>query len=214
MRVPKELTHLDQSAADAFVKKHKLAPRLKPWSTGSMANGIFVASGNVALKKLRLDHLDDSRAFIGEASGVIIDGNLTVDVLENGEQDFGPFLVVLGTLKVEYAAVAGAPIYVGKDLHIGHAFHGYYNHGYLTVDGKTRGGVLLADDYNAVLKGPITSKVSSRWGYVKGKVPKEPALDKLLAPKFVERDEDGDARMNGGAIYKALAAGKPILRAR
>jgi hypothetical protein len=143
--------------------------------------------------------------------GIIVDGSLRVGVIENGEQDFGPFLIVLGDLDVGSAAVGGAELNILGDLRVRNAFHGYYNHGSINVVGDVKAALFIADDYSARFGGDVHGTILASYGRVRGAVPKEPQLDAVLAPRFWKRDGEHKT-LAGKAIFEALSKGKPISR--
>jgi WD40 repeat protein len=172
------------------------------WLPGEASTGVLVHRGDLTLDALRLDHRED-----GIQDGLIVDGNLEVGLVENGEQDFGPFLVVLGDIVAKNIAVAGAPIEVLGGLKVTGTFHGFYNHGITRVHGDTDVNLLIADDYLCLLKGTVTGAVL---GSVKGKLGRDrPKAKDLLHPAFFEEDGN-DVSFKSDDIYKQVTCGGSV----
>jgi hypothetical protein len=190
--------------AEALLRKRKLT-KLE-WFPGEAPDGVLLHKGNLTLDQLDLDHRKD-----GVPDGLIVDGNLTVDVIENGEQDFGPFLVVLGDLKAKNVAVGGAPIEVTGNLAVSGTFHGYYNHGITTVKGDVAVNLLIADDYLFRFKGKWQGKDVIDNGSVEGKVGRKKAEpESVLHAAFFDAEEPTD--LNSHAIYGHVAMGGSVRR--
>ncbi|MCC9042481.1 hypothetical protein LNQ81_07210 [Myroides sp. M-43] len=78
---------------------------------------------------------------------ILINGNLTVPQIFNGEIDGSTGLVVLGHLTTNNMVVGGQEIYVKRDLTVSELFWGDYNHGSLVVNGTIRSRLFINTDY-------------------------------------------------------------------
>lgn len=199
---------LSTAEAKAFFDERRV--KLEDWWPHDFTEGrALLLPGGTTVPSLALDF--EVNAWPGGRkirAGIIVDGDLTIDgALLNDEQDFGPFLVVLGTLTVKNVAISGAPLHVGGDLVVSGAFHGYYNHGSTRVEGALDANLFLAQDYFVVLRGDVRGDVVEVRGHIesKKKLAKRKAADVLAAELLGEEDWPKD-----GAIMKALAAGKSI----
>jgi hypothetical protein len=208
------------SEIETIYKKKLKKPVMKRVLDFGQGDEVLLYEGPTKLAKFRLDfpYIDKKERKLSDPQleGVVVDGDLEVGLLENGEQDFGPYLIVLGDLTVKNAAIGGAPIFVTGDLTVTHCFHGYYNHGRTVVDGKTKAKLLIADDYFMELNGPLSGKLILSRGHVetKKKPPKEPRIESVLKRTFLEEDEDeeGWIGLASGKIYNALVRGKPVAK--
>ncbi|HJT72702.1 MAG TPA: WGR domain-containing protein, partial [Chitinophaga sp.] len=79
--------------------------------------------------------------------GIIVEGNLTVKgVLFQPDMDNGEHLLVTGNVYAQSINKGGGEFYIKGDLTAEQTIYGYYNHGELTVEGKTKAVAILADD--------------------------------------------------------------------
>lgn len=142
---------LSELETAAFLRKRRVST---PLDFGT--DRALLYRGATTMSSLRLDHgeyVDGPRSPIITAA-LIIDGDLRVTgLINNGEQDFGPLLVVLGNLDVENVAIGGAQVIVTGNMTVRGVFHGYYNHGLTTIRGNLEAGLFLPDDYSVVVKG-------------------------------------------------------------
>jgi hypothetical protein len=193
-------------AYDEAVKLLRARKLGKPdWLPGEAPEGVLLHKGDLELEALDLDHRKD-----GVASGLIVDGNLNVGLIENGEQDFGPFLVVLGDLTADHVAVGGAPVEIAGRLKVTGAFHGYYNHGTTRVGGDVDIGLLIADDYLFTAKGKVRGTVLDVHGEVEGTiVGKKKKPVEVLHPTFLEVDGE-DINLKSKEIYRQVACGGSV----
>lgn len=169
----------------------------------------LLMKGPLKIPSLRLDHGED--AWKGGPmmfAGFIVDGDLTVTKsIDNGEQDFGPFLTVFGNLTAKNVAIAGAPLHVRGDLTITGTFHGSYNHGSTRVDGALDASLFIAQDYSVVLNGEVRGDVLDDRGHFTSKRKIAFADFECIDPKFF--DNDG---LDSQKVYKAVVAGKSLRR--
>jgi hypothetical protein len=193
------------------------------------AGDYVVHDGNAMLAGLRLDHGESKweRAHASASkniAGFIVDGDLDVDGnILNGEQDFGPTLVVLGSLRARNVGLGGAAVYVGGDLVAAECVHAYYNHGYLRVRGDVRARVVVTSEYFGEIEGTIAAPCYGRHHLEIGTPPVEVATDKrtLLVPEVFTREDFGDDEPAGddelelviddGAIFERLENGEPVV---
>lgn len=180
------------------------APQLRAAGSGAY----LWHQGSLRIESLRLDHgeVPWSAGAPGDAqperiAGYVIEGDLVIDGnLVNGEQDFGPVLVVLGALSARNVAIAGAPLFVRGDLRVQELFHGYYNHGSLVVLGDVTAQVFIASDYFGEILGVVRAEVLA-FGHCKGAPPLcTKRSDQLLVdaahapnPDYYEEDEGDEA---------------------
>ncbi|MCC6783710.1 MAG: polymer-forming cytoskeletal protein, partial [Planctomycetes bacterium] len=137
-----ELEWMDVEDARELLVERGVFAKIGWWPSGFGHGPAIVHRGSTSVPALRLDY-----GALG-ASGIIVDGDLVVEgVIQNGEQDSGPFLVVCGNLTVDNIAIAGAPLHVAGNVRMSGAFHGYCNHGTATVEGDIEAQALLVDDY-------------------------------------------------------------------
>ena len=195
--------------AKALLKQRRVPTR--HLALGDDRDRVLVYRGDTRLRSLRLDHgelVGGRGPAIG--AGLIIDGDLTVTgTLHNGEQDFGPFLVVLGDLDVKHAALGGATVHIAGKLTVRGAFHGYYNHGHTTVAGDLDAALVLPDDYALELGGRVRGAVIAQLGHVrsKHKLPAAPPLREVVAKRYLAA---GDTGLRSHDVYEALVAGKRL----
>ena len=195
-----------------FFDERGISERLEGWWPHDFTDGrALLLPGGTTVPSLRLDFDEEAwpgGPFLG--AGLVVDGDLTIEgTLENGEQDFGPFLVVLGTLTVKNVAISGAPLHVEGDLRVRGAFHGYYNHGSTRVEGTLDAGLFIAQDYGVVLNGPVRGDVLEARGHITARHDFPRAAFDLLADEFAG-DEPGWP--DDEAIMKALAEGRSLRR--
>jgi hypothetical protein len=198
---------ISHDEASALLKKRGLKPE---WLLEREASeGVFVHDGALELGALRLD---EGAGFLG-ADALIVDGDLEVELIENGEQDFGPFLVVLGTLTVGNAALGGANVEVTGDLHVGGAFHGFYNHGQTHVRGDADVALLIVDDYAFRCAGTIEGAVVDERDILKSKrLRGKVTFEEAIHPAFLAHDEDGDVGLDSDAVYRQLVLGGAVTK--
>ena len=202
---------LTYAEAKAFLAAKGFA-KLK-WLPSDCPEGVLLVAGPLRLESLRLD---DSHL---EVNGVIVDGDLEVALLENGEQDFGPFLVVAGSCKAHNVAIAGAPVEIRGNLTVTGTFHGYYNHGITHVRGDVHAQLLIADDYSFSFDGTASGTFLTESGYVKGKLPEtQPDVRQIIDAAFLDIEDEADGEdvrvsFKSQDIYERLVAGGSILRA-
>ncbi len=186
-----------------FLRSRGLAPEeLKPMPRGTY--GLW--AGPCHLESLRLDHSQTPWETLvsAELVGIVVDGDLTIDGnLINGEQDFGPGLIVLGDMKAHNIAIAGAPLFVQNSLNVTEVFHGYYNHGSLIVRGGLRAKVFFASEYFGRVLGAIDVQLVDA-GHVIGTFGERVFWPPLLVAELSE-DEDAvgvdsvDCQTTGGS---------------
>lgn len=73
-------------------------------------------------------------------------GNFTANNIYNDNDDGNCCLTVLGNLTCNNMLVGGQEIFVDKNLIVNECFWGNYNHGVLSVNGKTTATIFLATD--------------------------------------------------------------------
>ena len=199
-----------------MLKTHNVWSKLRGFPS-DLHKDVTVWHGPQRHKKLRLDHgfaYDGGKGPVVN-DGLVVVGDLMVDgPIWNGEQDFGPFLIVLGNLTVTHMAVAGAPIYVFGKLTVTGVCHGYYNHGQLHVFGDANINLLLADDYAVTVTGKARGKLVNL-GYVKARGFEKHAAPNVLAARYYQADgepPDVEYILKSGALYDALRQGKRVER--
>ncbi len=125
---------------------------------------VQVWDGDHSLDELKLDY----DRLPPDDWGIIVTGNLHVDLLHNND-DASPFLIVLGDLHLGQAVVCGATIHVRGALHVDRVFYGFSgeeNLGTLYVEGPARVGLLLPDGYVVHLRGGMYGRLADNLGYV------------------------------------------------
>lgn len=185
--------------------------------------------GPARLAKLRLDHgeSDWERAHAAESNrivGFIVDGDLDVEgnVL-NGEQDFGPALIVFGTLRARNVGLGGATVYVKNDLVASECLHGYYNHGVLCVGGDVHARVVVTSEYFGKIGGALAAPCfGSDHLEVTGGRTADVDIRTLLVPELLttedvgdkeleEGDDEPDVQIDHGEIFNRLESGTPVV---
>ncbi len=210
------LSALDFAETTSFLRRRGAAAALRHgWPSAFERNGrALVFHQDTHWPRLRLDHGETlagpSTPRVGP--GVVIDGDLTVDtIVQNGEQDFGPFLVVLGDLHARDIAVGGALLFVAGSLFVEGVFHGYYNHGATLVQKDLHAALVLPDDYSLTVKGRIHAQVYEARGHVTGRAPPpERPLGAVIARRFLRPSGDG---LQSHRVYDALVRNKPLFAA-
>jgi hypothetical protein len=199
------------------------------------AGDYVVHDGNAKLVGLRLDHGESEweRAHASASkniAGLIVDGDLDVDGnILNGEQDFGPTLVVLGSLRARNVGLGGAAVYVAGDLVAAECVHAYYNHGYLRVRGDVRARVVVASEYFGAIDGTIAAPCYGRHHLEIGRPPFEVPPDKrtVFVPEVLTREDFGDDEtddddepadddetelvIDDGELFERLENGEPVV---
>ncbi len=150
-------------------------------------------------------------------SGLVINGDLTVTgSVINAELDFGPFLVVLGTLRTQNLVAGGAEIVVAGDAEVSHLVLAVYNHGRLNIAGGTRAGLILSSDHSTEIR-----TTSPYWddredfSWPAPRAEGMPLSEHLHAAIEVENhDEDGVRfeTVEPEVLIRRLQAGQPVLR--
>jgi Leucine-rich repeat (LRR) protein/predicted DNA-binding WGR domain protein len=139
--------------------------------------------------------------------GIIVEGNLLVKgVIFQPDTDSGEHLLVTGNVHVQSINKGGGEFYIKGDLTAEQTIYGYYNHGMLTVEGKTQAVAILADDQFFKFVGGVS-------GTIVGDQEIEGVKDgsseiTVLRPELI-RDEE---YANGDKISNYINKGKHILR--
>src|SRR5690554_7585111 len=69
---------------------------------------------------------------------ILVNGNVSIKNIFNGETDGSTGLIVLGNLTADNIVVGGQEIYVSGDLNVSGLYWGDYNHGNLEAKGTIR----------------------------------------------------------------------------
>lgn len=103
----------------------------------------ILIKGNITLDTLDID------AFHSKADGLIIDGDLIVDGgIYNTEGDYGPALVVTGSVQADYLIAGGSEISLEGESYIHSFILGFYNDGILSTSQATA-MVAISDDHHS-----------------------------------------------------------------
>lgn len=78
---------------------------------------------------------------------ILVNGNVNIKNIFNGETDGSTGLIVLGNLTADNIVVGGQEIYVSGDLNVSGLYWGDYNHGNLEAKGTINIRVFLETDY-------------------------------------------------------------------
>src|SRR5690554_5783219 len=78
---------------------------------------------------------------------ILVNGNVSIKNIFNGETDGSTGLIVLGNLTADNIVVGGQEIYVSGDLNVSGLYWGDYNHGNLEAKGTINIRVFLETDY-------------------------------------------------------------------
>lgn len=183
---------------------------------------MVVVPGGTCIDGLRLDfrQVPWGDGFDSSPGGFIVDGDLDVKGnVVNGEQDFGPSLMVLGTLRAHNLGLGGALVFVGKDLAVRECLHGYYNHGGLMVKGDLHARLMVVSEYFGSVEGAFAAPLYGSDHLKTGPRPPSPPITQLLIPEVLtaEEVEEDDGTLitewqpDHGALFKALESGLPVV---
>ena len=129
-------------------------------------NGLYDDGGNYVLYEgdATFDGALDTHKFCAalkqDIYGIIVDGNLTVNgVLFQPDMDNGEHLLVTGNVQVKSINKGGAEFYIKGNLTAEQTIYGYYNHGQLTVEGRTQAVAIFADDHTFKFTGGVSGTI-------------------------------------------------------
>lgn len=139
--------------------------------------------------------------------GIIVDGNLTVNgVLFQPDIDNGEHLLVTGNVQVKSINKGGGEFYIKGDLVAEQTIYGYYNHGELTVEGRTQAMAIFADDHSFTFKGDVSGTIVGDHGIEGPNI--EYSDISVLRPELIREKEYADSDKVGKYINK----GQHIIR--
>lgn len=133
----------------SFEEVKKLLGKDNPLQGGYDDFKVTLYEGNTKLKgDINLDS-DDK-----ESNCVVVLGNLDLQgSVVNFEGDYGNFLVVTGSLKTKNIIAGGSEIYILGDAAVKNAIYAFYNHGTLSIGGKTKAKVIMSSDHDSRFEG-------------------------------------------------------------
>lgn len=140
--------------------------------------------------------------------GIIIEGNLTVKgVIFQPDMDNGEHLLVTGNVYAQSINKGGGEFYIKGDLTAEQTIYGYYNHGALTVEGKTQAVAILADDQFFRFLGEVSGTIVGDQE-IEGAEDAEYSEITVLRPELIKEEEYA----NSDKISNYINKGKHILR--
>src|ERR1044072_8013061 len=120
--------------------------------------------------------------------------------------DHGEHLLVTGNVHVQSINKGGGEFYIKDDLTAEQTIYGYYNHGELTVEGKTKAVAIYADDHLFKFMGPVSGTIIGEQE-IEGAEDAEYNEITVLRPELINEEEDVDSDKISNYINK----GKHIL---
>lgn len=139
--------------------------------------------------------------------GIIVAGNLLVKgVLFQPDTDNGEHLLVTGNAHVQSINKGGGEFHIKGDLTAEQTIYGYYNHGKLTVEGKTQATAIFADGNSFKLTGDVSGTIVGDQE-IEG-VEADYNEITVLLPELIKEKEYAD----GDKISDYINEGKHILR--
>lgn len=133
--------------------------------------------------------------------GLIVVGDLRLSgALVNAEGDFGPTLLVTGSLHARQASCGGAYIHVVGDMVLAECAYAHYNHGQLVIEGTLTALALVNNDHGIDIRGkmPRGKPPCIDIGDPAAAIP--PALKKLLKGSLLSL----------GMVLDGLRRGQPL----
>ncbi|MCF6406828.1 leucine-rich repeat domain-containing protein [Chitinophaga filiformis] len=139
---------------------------VKRYKLNKYINGLYddgskymLYQGNVVFNGA-LDTYKHCTAVKDDIYGIIVEGNLTVKgVIFQPDMDNGEHLLVTGNLHAQSINKGGGEFYIKGDLTAEQTIYGYYNHGQLTVEGKTQAVAIFADDHSFKFMGDVSGTI-------------------------------------------------------
>ncbi|MVT12101.1 leucine-rich repeat domain-containing protein [Chitinophaga tropicalis] len=200
--LPGDYTIISEKEA---VKKHKLDKYI---------NALYDDGGKYMLYKGdvvfngALDTYKHCSAAKDDIYGIIVEGNLTVKgVLFQPDMDNGEHLLVTGNVYAQSINKGGGEFYIKGDLTAEQTIYGYYNHGELTVEGKTKAVAILADDQVFRFQGEVSGTIIGDQE-IEGAEDAEYSEITVLRPELIKEEEYA----NSDKISNYINKGKHILR--
>ncbi len=152
--------------------------------------------------------MDDLCALNG-VEGMIFKKNLILNgSIFQDEIDFGPDLLVMGNLTVTSINKGGSNFLVKGDLNAKQTIYGYYNHGKLTVEGKTKAEVVFAEDHHMIFKGAVNALVINT-GTIEG-AETDFYTTEPLVPELIQ--EDNEHYSESELLCEYIQTGKSIIK--
>lgn len=142
--------------------------------------------------------------------GYIFIKNLTVHgVLYQPDSNFGETVVVMGDLKASNVDKGGAEFVIKGDMTVDQSIHGFYNHGTLTVYGKTKAETILCNrHYFYFSKKPKGTLINL--GSVEGA---KPHYSSETAHKTIHQELlDSNGHINSEKISEFIKNGKSVIK--
>lgn len=178
-------------------------------------NGLYDDGGNYMLYEgdvvftSALNTYKHCSAIKKDIYGIIVAGNLTVKgVIFQPDMDNGEHLLVTGDLHAQSVNKGGGEFYIKGNLTAEQTIYGYYNHGELTVEGKTQAAAIFADDHSFKFMGEVAGVVVGDHEIEAANV--EYTDITVLRPELVKEKEYADS----DKVCDYINQGKHILKSK
>jgi len=169
---------------------------MKDWD--NKATVYYYAENKIIKKDFKLDeYLDDDGLGFVFAHDLTIEGDLI-----QMEGDFGPHLIVLGSLNARSVDVGGSYIEVDHHCNAKEMIYGYYNHGVLKINGTVSAKYIISEDYCFEFKKTDSKNLILNIDVYNCN------LERIFLPKLIKSEFSLDTK----AIRSYLAEGKEILK--
>ncbi|MBD8526388.1 ankyrin repeat domain-containing protein [Pseudomarimonas arenosa] len=174
---------------------------------------LYLPSGARLQSSLTWDFGADAADAAGRrVNALVIDGDIEIEGdLLNLEGDFGPSLLVLGSVRARNFVHGGAVWVIAGDADIEAVVLGHYNHGECVINGALRAALLINDDHFLEVRGAREAAEPAEL-IARGLLPAE----LLEEDPYWDEDEDEGApqlQLDAGLVLHHLARGLPVLRA-
>jgi len=140
---------------------------------------------------------------------VIINGDLKVDGIATGKQDYNAHLFVIGDLYCDFLRSYDEVTWITGDAHVKYVFDGNYNDGCIDIKGVLNVPYLLNSDHASTVK-PVESCVLIGYGGDDGNFNYDLTDDDYvgaLIPELYSIKED-DVDLNRDEFYKVIKSGR------
>ncbi|PSL29147.1 hypothetical protein [Chitinophaga ginsengisoli] len=140
---------------------------------------------------------------------ILINGNLTVegDIRLNDHQ---LFLLVMGNVHCDVLVNSYDYIHITGNAHIKYVFYGYYNHGYIEVDGTVTVPYVLTNAYSVPIKAEGAVLVSLAYAD-KSDVINYDYTREVLADVIIPAAFDGEGNVDEEKFIEIVKSGKSPL---
>jgi hypothetical protein len=144
--------------------------------------------------------------------GIIVDGDLNVaGSIVNRNSDHGPFLLVTGNVRAANLVGAGSEIVVLGDLLVEGFVFGFYNHGSITVHGKTHAQAIITEYHSFDLRGSVEGITIGGRGSITSN-DMFSSYAPALVPEVLTEGNPPGGYPDWERTTDAILAGRPVLR--